>query len=89
MKQPDLKPTRREVLLRCLGRREMEILDMSVYGHSLEPKRGYETDFFLAQQDCEVLRDLIQALECEPVRAVLAAWREELEKHQKEEAKKA
>lgn len=37
-----------------------------------------EQTFYVLQADCENIRELIRALECEPVRNVIANWQTEI-----------
>lgn len=70
--------TRRSVLLAALEREEAEMAACSKGGRKLEPMRGLETIFDEQQQKCHILREMIQAMESEPVRRSIANWQQEI-----------
>ena len=70
--------TRRSVLLDALEREEAIMASCSMNGMKLQPIRGYEAQFNAQLEKCRILRDMIQALESEPVRRELANWQREV-----------
>lgn len=52
----------------------MELKSFSVGFRGLEARRGCEKEFDRYREECRVLRELIQALEYEPVRAAIAEF---------------
>lgn len=72
--------TRRNVLLECLSEREREMRSLSYKGYGIDALRGYEEVFEESQKKCAILRELIQALESEPVRRSVANWQMEIMK---------
>ena len=43
---------------------------------TLEPAKGMESKWDVQRERCEVLREIIQAYESEPVRKAIAGWQE-------------
>lgn len=69
--------TRRSVLLEALEIQEAQLAKCSVEGKKLIPLPGMK-DIFRAQlEKCRILREMIQALESEPVRRVMADWQKD------------
>jgi len=66
--------TRRSVLTEALRYRETVLQQSSVYGMGLQPRKGMEETFDRYKEECRVLRELMQALEYEPVRAAIAEF---------------
>lgn len=75
--------TRRSVLLECLDIMRQSLKICSVNYEARMPKEGMEEQFDELEKKCEILRDLIQAYESEPVRAALAEWQIRLMKGEK------
>ena len=76
--------TRRSVLSAALQEKEMELKTFSVGFRGLEARRGCQEQFERYQKECRILRELIQALDNEKVRAAIAEFLEEPEKDIKE-----
>lgn len=72
------KITRRSVLLECLQEREMEMKGYSRDARGLISLMGYEELFEESREKCRILRELVQALESEPVRKMIANWQMEI-----------
>ena len=70
--------TRRSVLLDALEREEAELARCSRDGKKLIPMPGLTEMFERQRQKCELLRDMIHALESEPVRRVMADWQKDV-----------
>ena len=70
--------TKRSVLLDALGREEATWASCSKNGMKLEPLRGFDEEFDQQREKCRILREMIQALESEPVRKAMANWQKEL-----------
>lgn len=70
--------TRRSVLLAALEREEAEMAACSVDGKRLVPMRGLTEMFEEQKEKCRLLREMIQALESEPVRRSIANWQREV-----------
>lgn len=70
--------TRKSVLIECLQimREELDICSKKYNG--LEPKEGMEEAWQQARQKVQILQELIQAYDSEPVRAALANWQREV-----------
>lgn len=51
---------------------------VSKNGMKLEPLRGFEDEFDAQMKRCRILREIIQALESEPVRRSMAEWQKEI-----------
>lgn len=66
--------TRRNVLLECLGMMETRLRLNSVNQAGRIPIEEYKEEFYAYEKKCEVLRELIQAYESEPVRNSIANW---------------
>jgi hypothetical protein len=73
-----MEVTRRSVLLEALRMNEDWLRMFSKGQQGLEPKKGSEKQFEEQQQKCDVLREMIRALESEPVRKAMADWQAEL-----------
>lgn len=70
--------TRRSVLLDALGREEAVMAACSRDGKKLEPMPGLQEMFEAQKERCRLLREMIQALESEPVRRSIASWQKEI-----------
>lgn len=70
--------TKRQALLEALSIFENQIRGMSKNGRMLEPLKGYEERFRDAQEKAERIREIIHALESEPVRRSMANWQIEI-----------
>ena len=75
--------TRRSTLLDCLAYQERFLMMASKGRTGLIPIEGLEEEFDERRKKCEILREMIQALESEPVRAALAEWQIRLMKGEK------
>ena len=73
-----MEVTRRSVLLEALKDHEYWLEESSKGRKGLEPEKGLEEQFEEQQKKCELLREMIRALESEPVRKALANWQQEL-----------
>ena len=80
--------TRRSVLSAALQEKEMELKTFSVGFRGLEARRGCEKEFDRYREECRVLRELIQALDYEPVKAAIAEFLEEREEKEPAEWQK-
>ena len=69
--------TRKSVLSDALQYRETIMRGFSVQGRGLEARRGYQDEFERYRKECRILRELIQALENEGVRAAIARFSED------------
>jgi len=70
--------TRRSVLIEALENQEAQLSRCSVEGKKLIPLPGMK-DIFRAQlEKCRILREMIHALESEPVRRVMADWQKDM-----------
>ena len=70
--------TRRNVLLECLEHfRGLKKL-CSKEHKGLEPAEGEEDLFYMLEEKCRIMQELIQAYESEPVRKALADWKNEV-----------
>ena len=72
---------RRSVLIECLAIMREELQICSKNWNGLEPKEGMEEAWQQCRQKIEILKDMIQALQSEPVRIALADWQKETMKH--------
>lgn len=73
--------TRRNVLLECLEHfRGLKKL-CSKEHKGLEPAESEEDLFYMLEEKCRILQELIQAYESEPVRAAIADWQQEVMEH--------
>ena len=70
--------TRRSVLLDALAREEAGMAACSRDGKKLEPMTGLEETFKEQAEKCRLLREMIQALESEPVRQSIANWQKDI-----------
>ena len=68
---------RRSVLIECLAIMQEELQICSKHWNGLEPKEGMEEAWVQCRQKIEILKDMIQALQSEPVRIALADWQKE------------
>ena len=75
--------TKRETLLDCLRYQERWMKTSSKGLKGIEPLEGLEDEFYERQEKCRILRELIQAMESEPVRAAIAEWQIRLMKGEK------
>ena len=73
--------TRKSVLLECLEIMREELAICSKHYNGLEPKEGMEEAWEQGRAKVQILRELIQAYEREPVRAALAGWQQEVMEH--------
>ena len=69
---------RRSVLLECLAIMREELQICSKNWNGLEPKEGMEEAWQQCRQKIEILKDIIQSLQSEPVRRALADWQKDL-----------
>ena len=69
--------TPRNVLLECLEY-ERGIWKRIGKKYGLLPTEGLDAEWEAQRRKCEILQDLIQALESEPVRRSIANWQKEL-----------
>lgn len=70
--------TKRTVLLDALDREERTLADYSINETKIIPRPGFQTAFRAQQEKCRILREMIQALESEPVRRAMADWQQEV-----------
>ena len=70
--------TRRSVLLEALEEQEARLARCSVNGLKLIPLQGLQDEFRAQLEKCRILREMIQALESEPVRRSMADWQKEI-----------
>lgn len=70
--------TKRSVLLDALSREERTLADYSINETKILPRPGFEDAFRGQQEKCRILREMIQALESEPVRRAMANWQQEV-----------
>lgn len=66
--------TRRSTLLDCLAYQERWKNMASKDREGRVPVEGLEDEFYEREAKCRILREMIQALESEPVRAAMAEW---------------
>ena len=66
--------TRRSVLVSALRFRETVVAQSSVNGVGLRARPGMEETFERYQEECRILRELMQVLEYEPVKAAIAEF---------------
>ena len=69
---------RRSVLIECLAIMREELQICSKNWNGLEPKEGMEEAWQQCRQKIEILKDMIQSLQSEPVRAALADWQKDV-----------
>ena len=70
--------TRRSVLLECLSIMREELNLCSSKYNGLEPKKGMEEAWAQGREKIQILEEMIQALDSEQVRNVLADWQKDL-----------
>ena len=70
--------TRRSVLIEALEIQEAQLSRCSVEGKKLIPLPGMKELFREQLDKCRILREMIQALESEPVRDAIAGWQREI-----------
>lgn len=70
--------TTRNVLLECLEYERELWKKVSRRYNTLAPAEGLDEEWEAQRRKCEILQDLIQALESEPVRRSIAGWQREL-----------
>lgn len=70
--------TKRSVLLDALQREELVLARFSIDGTKLRPRPKFEAAFEEQRERCRLLREMIHALESEPVRRALADWQKEI-----------
>ena len=70
--------TRKSVLLDALRREENVLADYSINQTKLIPRPKFENAFRDQQEKCRILREMIHALDSEPVRQAMADWQEEI-----------
>ena len=73
-----MEVTRRSVLAEALEIQEAQLSRCSVNGSKLVPLPGMKEIFREQLEKCRVLREMIQALESEPVRNAIAGWQREI-----------
>ena len=66
--------TKRETLLECLDLMQKIRKSYTEKGCGLAPIQRYQILFQEYDEKCQILREMIQALESEPVRKALAEW---------------
>lgn len=66
--------TRKSVLLECLSIMRQELAVCSKHFNGLEPKEGMEEAWEQGRRKVQILQELIQAYDSEPVREALAGW---------------
>ena len=71
-----MEVTKRETLLECLDLMQKFRRCFSEKGSGLTPIPRYKALFDEYDAKCEILRDMLQALESEPVRAAMANWQQ-------------
>lgn len=71
------EPTRRGMLREYLEIEEGMLRAYSKNMSKLEPKEGKEAKWETARKRCQIMRNTIQVLEYEPVRAAMAKWQQE------------
>ena len=69
-----MEVTKRNTLLECLDMMEKCKKAFSKNEEGREPEERYGSLFREYEEKCKILRELIRALESEPVRNVLADW---------------
>ena len=70
--------TKRETLLECLDLMKRFRNCFSQKGIGLAPIDRYTALFTEYDEKCQILREMIQALESEPVRQAMADWQKEV-----------
>ena len=73
--------TRKSVLLECLSIMKSELAICSKHYNGLEPAAGMEEAWQQGRKKVEILKDLIQAYDSEPVRAALHDWQKDVMKN--------
>ena len=73
-----MEVTRRSVLLEALENQEAQLSRCSVEGKKLIPLPGMKDIFREQFEKCRILREMVQALESEPVRNAIAGWQREI-----------
>lgn len=71
-----MEVTKRETLLQCLNIMERIRNSFSHRGAGLTAINHYEALYEEYDKKCKILREMIQALESEPVRAAMAHWQQ-------------
>lgn len=66
--------TKRETLLECLDIMQKIRKSYTEKGSGLAPIERYKILFLEYDEKCQILRELIQAMESEPVRKAMAEW---------------
>lgn len=69
--------TRRETLLECLDLMKKLRNSFSVKGYGMTPIDRYAVLYQEYDEKCQIIREMIQAMESEPVRKALAGWQTE------------
>lgn len=77
-KDTGMEITRKRVLSEALEREERIMRAYSKNGRGLEAQRDCWEEFKRQQEKCRILREMIQALDSEPVRKALANWQKEV-----------
>ena len=72
---------RRSVLIECLAIMREELQICSKNWNGLEPKEGMEEAWQQCRQKIEILKEMIQSLQSEPVRKAWADWQIETAKN--------
>ena len=70
--------TKKETLLECLDIMKKFRNNFSQKGYGMAPIERYTALFEEYDKKCEILRDMIHALDSEPVRKALADWQKEV-----------
>ena len=70
--------TKRETLLECLDIMKKFRNNFSQRGYGMAPIERYTALFDEYDKKCEILREMIQALESEPVRKALSDWQKQV-----------
>ena len=73
--------SRKSVLMECLEY-ERDLWKLTSEGYDMRvPMKGMEDLFAEQRKKCEILQEMLHALESEPVRHVLANWQQEVMKN--------
>ena len=75
-----MEVTRKSVLAEALKYRRTNVILFSERGMGLRARKGMEDQFDRYVEECRILRELIQALDNDKVRAAIAEFLEEKEK---------
>ena len=69
------------MLLECLSIMREELQICSAKYNGLEPKKGMEEAWRQARTKVEILQEMCQAMDSEPVRSAIADWQQEVMEH--------